>query len=278
MNFTRAMKAINPNILLKLISMFLIISVCTYCALTMLFRETKMDIYPPALAHGSIKEVFPDIFFVTGTSVYEHAGNVIQKSNNMVIVRDGTKLTLINTLRLNEDGIKKLDTLGKVTNVVRLGAFHDRNDIFYLDRYSAKLWALRGMIHKNNRQADFLIGETSSTPFLDASFFRFETTLQPEAIMHIARLGGILITCDSIKNWTTIDEYFSEKTGKEFLEQGLIKSTNIDKIWLGAMKPKKSDFEKLERFKFRHLFSAHGQPLIDIADKQLLPVLEKLSK
>jgi hypothetical protein len=237
-----------------------------------------MDVFPPAFAHGSIKEIFPDIFFVTGTSKFEFEGNVIQKSNNMVIIRDGKKLTLINTLRLNEEGLKALDKLGTVTNVVRLGAFHDRNDIFYLDRYQAKLWAVKGMVHKNNRQADFLIGETDSTPFPDASFFKFETTSQPEAILHIARQGGILISCDSIKNWTHIDEYFSEKTGKEFLEQGLIKPASIDKIWLGAMKPKNSDFARLQKLNFRHLFSAHGQPLIDIADKQLAPVLENLSK
>lgn len=237
-----------------------------------------MTIYPPAFAHGSIQEVLPNIFFVTGASIFEYEGNVIQKSNSMVIVRDGSLLTLINTLRLNEDGLKALDALGKVGNVVRLGAFHDRNDIFYLDRYKAKLWAMKGMIHKDNRQADFLIGETDITPFPDASFFRFETTSQPEAILHIARQGGILITCDSIKNWTHMDEYFSEKTGKEFLEQGLIKSVSIDKIWLGAMKPKSADFERLQKLHFRHLFSAHGQPIIDTADEQLRPVLESFSK
>jgi len=235
-----------------------------------------MNVYPPAFAHGSTQEVFPDIFFVTGASIFEHEGNVIQKSNNMVIVRDGKELTLINTLRLNEDGLNTLDKLGKVASVVRLGAYHDRNDIFYLDRYKAKLWAVRGMVHKNNRQADFLIGETGTTPFPDASFFKFETTSQPEAIIHIARQGGILITCDSIKNWTNIDEYFSEKTGKEFLEQGLIKPVSVDKVWLGAMSPKNSDFARLLKLNFRHLFSAHGQPIIDTADKQLVPVLESL--
>lgn len=236
-----------------------------------------MDSYPKAFAHGSIQEIFPDIFFVTGASIFEHEGNTIQKSNNMVIVRDGNKLTLINTLRLNEDGLKALDKLGRVTNVVRLGAFHDRNDIFYLDRYKAKLWALKGMIHKNNRQADFLIGETDSIPFPDASFFKFETTSQPEAILHIARNGGILITCDSIKNWNHVDEFFSEKTGKEFLAQGLIKPVNIDKIWTGAMNPKGSDFKRLQALKFQHLLSAHGEPNIGNADTQLLPILEKLS-
>ncbi len=234
--------------------------------------------YPPAWPHSEIQEIFPDIFLVMGSSTFEYEGNTSQKSNNMVIIRDGSNLTLINTLRLNEEGLNALENLGKVTQIIRLGAFHDRNDAFYLDRYNAKLWALKGMIHKENRQADFLIGETDTPPFPDASFFKFETTFLPEAILHIARLGGILITCDSIKNWTRVDEYFSEKTGKEFLKQGLIKPASIDKIWLGAMKPKNSDFERLKSLGFRHLLSAHGQPMIDTADKQLMPVLEELAK
>ena len=96
--------------------------------------------------------------------------------------------------------------------------------------------------------------------------------------MHIARQGGILITCDSIKNWTKVDEYFSENTGKEFLEQGLIKPASIDEVWLGAMTPKNSDFARLQKLSFSHLLSAHGQPIIDTASEQLMPVLERLSK
>ncbi len=263
----------------KLILIILLsISCCVYGAPEVVLNEVKMDKYPPAFAHGSIQEVLPDIFFVTGASIFEHEGKVIQKSNNMVIVRDDKELTLINTLRLNEDGLKALDKLGKVVNVIRLGAFHDRNDVFYLDRYKAKLWAVRGMINKNNRQADFLIGDTEKAPSPYITFFRFETTSQPEAIVYIARHGGVMITCDSIKNWTKIDEYFSKNTGEEFLKQGLIKPVSIDKVWLGAMTPKKSDFIRLKKLKVRHFFSAHGQPIIDTANQQLMPVLEKLSK
>jgi hypothetical protein len=237
-----------------------------------------MKQYPAAFPHGDIQEVFPDIFFVTGASIFHYAGNDIQKSNNMVIVRDGRELTLINTLRLDDRGLKALDALGKVFRVIRLGAFHDRNDPFYLDRYEAKLWALKGMVHADHRQADFLIGETTAVPFPQASFFKFETTSQPEAILHIDRHDGILVTCDSIKNWTKVDEYFSEKTGREFMEQGLIAPASIDKVWLGAMAPRADDFLKLRKLKFKHLLSAHGEPLLDTANEQLVPKLERLSQ
>lgn len=239
---------------------------------------SQMKEYPEALAHGKIQQIFPDIFFVTGVSLYHYNGNDIQKSNSMVIVRNGKELTLINTLRLDTGGLKQLDELGKVTNVIRLGAFHDRNDLFYLDRYQAKLWAVKGMVNKDNRKADFIFGETSAVPFPDASFFQFETTTQPEAILNISRNGGILVTCDSIKNWTKVDEYFSEKTANEFKEQGLIAPASIDKVWLHVMAPQKSDFLRLLKLKFKHLLSAHGQPIIGKAKNQLMPRFEVLSK
>lgn len=234
-----------------------------------------MKEYPPAFKHGEIIEVLPDIFVVTGQSIFHHGDKVIQKSNNMTIVRSGQELTLINTLRLNENGLKALEALGKVTHVIRLGAFHDRNDLFYLDRYRAKLWALKGMAHKNNRQADFIIGETKDFPFPKASFFRFETTREPEAILYIDSLDGVLVTCDSIKNWTEVDEYFGEQTATEFLKLGLIAPASIDKVWLGAMMPQKSDFLRLLQLRFKHLLSAHGRPLLMTAKEELKSSIER---
>jgi len=236
-----------------------------------------MSKYSPTFPHGAIQEILPDIFFVTGASILQHEENFIQKSNNMTIVRNGNELTLINTLRLDENGLQALEKLGIVSHVVRLGAFHDRNDGYYINRYKAKLWACEGMHFNNNLKIDFLIKENEAAPIKGAAFFEFKTTKFPEAIMHISLHGGILIACDSIKNWTKIDEYFSEKTAKDFLEQGLIQPVSIDKIWLGAMNPGYADFERLKSLQFKHFFSAHGEPIIDEATAQIMPVLEKFS-
>ena len=103
-----------------------------------------MTQYSPAWAHGELKEIFPDIFFVMGTNITIHEGTELQHSCNMVIVKNINKLTLINTIRLNDKGLTALDNLGQVTNVVRIGAFHGRHDAFYVDRYSAKLYETLG--------------------------------------------------------------------------------------------------------------------------------------
>lgn len=186
---------------------------CTHPWFGSTSRESTKE-YPEPFAHGPIEEVFPNIFIVTGSSVFKYEEMNIQKSNNMIIVREGDKLTLINTLRLNEEGLRSLDALGKVTNVIRLGAFHDRNDPFYINRYKAKLWAIKGMKHNDNLQTDFELSEHGPVPFPNSSVFIFKTATQPEGILRIANEGGILITCDSIKNWTKVDSFFSEQTGR----------------------------------------------------------------
>lgn len=102
--------------------------------------------YTPVWPHGTIQEVFPDVFFVTGANKINHEGVHIQTSRNMVIFRNGNQLTLINTVRLNEKELKHLDSLGKVTHIIRIGAFHGRDDAFYRNQYPAStLWTLNEM-------------------------------------------------------------------------------------------------------------------------------------
>lgn len=74
-----------------------------------------MTQYSPAWVHGEIKEIFPDLFFVMGTNVTTHEAVELQHSCNMVVVKHGNELTLINTVRLDDKGLAALDCLGQVT-------------------------------------------------------------------------------------------------------------------------------------------------------------------
>lgn len=109
--------------------------------------------FPEALAHGEIKEVFSDVFLVTGTMRNEFFGSTWQFSRNMIIVREEGRLTLVNSIRLDDTGLAQLDALGEVVNIVRLGDMHGLDDRFYLDRYASRntsdnpvnFWTLPGM-------------------------------------------------------------------------------------------------------------------------------------
>lgn len=228
-----------------------------------------MTQYSPAWPHGPIKEVFPHIFFVMGTNITTHEGMELQHSGNMIIVRNGNALSLINTVRLDEQGLAVLDSLGEVTHVVRIGAFHGRHDAFYLDRYKAKLWALPSVQHDHNKYTDIDLIPHGTMPFPDCALFVFETSTHPEAILHINREGGILITCDSVKNWTRIDEFFSESTRKLYTKIGFLGEATISKIWQQACQVQAADFARLKQLSFKHLISAHGDPLLNDAYEKL---------
>jgi hypothetical protein len=188
----------------------------------------------------------------------------------MIIVKNGDEITLINTVRLDEEHLKIIESMGTIKNIVKIGSFHGRDDAFYIDRYKAKLWALKGMQHADGIKTDVELVPNGEMPFPNCSIFIFEKTLYPEGIIHIGSEGGILITCDSIKNWTHIDNYFSEQTWESFSKQGLIRPASIDSVWLNAMQPKTDDFKRLlTTFRFRHLLSAHGQPLLNSAYTQI---------
>jgi hypothetical protein len=235
----------------------------------------EINPYSPVWPHGGITEVFPNIFYVMGTNITQHNNIEFQHSRNMIIIREQNKLALINTVRLNEEGLKALDSLGQVEKVIRIGAFHGRDDSFYLDRYKAKLWALREMQHQNNRPADVLLETQGEMPFADCSLFIFETSKQPEGILHLSQEGGILVTCDSIKNWIAADPYFSETSAKLYQEQGFFGRATVSKVWQEACQVQLSDFERLKSLKFKHLLSAHGEPLLNEAYEAVSQTIKK---
>ena len=106
-------------------------------------------------------------------------------------------------------------------------------------------------------------------PFPGFSLFVFETASQPEGILHLDREGGILISCDSIQNITATDQFYSPETAKSFHEQGLVQPANISPIWLGATHATAVDFHRLLKLTFRHLLTAHGEPLRDQAKEKV---------
>src|SRR4051794_16135964 len=89
-----------------------------------------------------------------------------QFSLNMTIVRDGNALTLINAIRLDDEGLAELDVLGRVANVVKIGWLHARDDAFYKARYGATFRAMPGMTHAHGLAADRALRPGDAMPFL----------------------------------------------------------------------------------------------------------------
>lgn len=232
--------------------------------------------YSPVWSHSQIKKIFSDIFFVTGTNITQHDGVILQHSRNMVIVRSKGKLSLINTVRLTKSGLDELNLLGEIQNVIRIGSFHGRDDAFYLDHYHAKLWALPDMVHESNREADYILTSDGLMPFANCAIFIFSSSRFPEAVLHIGQDNGILITCDSIKNWLTRDEFFSDSTALLYEKQNIFGCATINDMWMQATQINKSELHHLKEFDFCHLLSAHGEPLLNNAYEEVAKTLSRI--
>jgi len=229
--------------------------------------------------HGDILEVFENVFMVTGTTLIHYAGNEIQHSRNMVVVRQGKELILINSVMLDDAGLNKLDELGEVTHIVRIGPFHGLDDSKYCARYKkARLWAPIGVEDEHGATITDRLETDKPLPLKNCDLFIFDPSEFPEAALILSHnQGNILITCDSVKNWTEDDvRFFGSKTLAEYKSKGYFGKATISDIWLKACKVKRASFEQLLSYNFKHMLSAHGTPLRDTAHKDLEKTVSKV--
>ena len=217
--------------------------------------------FPPALAHGPLREVFTDIFLVTGAMHGLIGGAPWQFSRNMTVVREGDQLTLINALRLDDAGLAQLERLGRVAHVVKLGALHGRDDAFNVAHHGATFWALPGMTHDEGLLPDKLLVPGGEMPFAGCELFAFATTRQPEGILRVDRDGGVLIACDALQHWPAPDEFFADDTRRIMQDMGFFHGANLGPVWMQINEPRAEDFARLEQLEFRHVLAGHGAPL-----------------
>lgn len=213
--------------------------------------------YAPASAHGTIEEIFDGVFCVRGSIPL---GLGCRMDRNMVILREGKDLTLINPVRMDHSGLVQLDSLGNVRHAVRLGAFHGRDDRFYVDRYKADFWCQAGQTRYLEPQATRQIADGLPPPVAGTRFFVFSSATQPEAALLIER-HQLLLTTDSLRDLS--DWGLTNAAGGLLLRAfGLRRKLLIGRPWLKAATPTggslERDFRALLQLEFDHLLGAHG--------------------
>jgi len=234
-----------------------------------------MDEMPPALPHGQLEEIFPDVFFVTGMMKTVLMNTDWQFNRCMVVVREGNALTLINAIRLDDAGLAQLEALGRVANVVNIASMHGRDIAFYKTRYGATFWALPDIQHEHGLTPDKELAPGGQMPFAGCSLFDFRTTKRPEGILHIDRAGGILVSGDSLQNWLAPDEFFSEDSRKMMTEMGFICCAGLGPLWMQLNEPKVQDFIRLLELPFQHVLPGHGSPLRDTAKEAYMATIRR---
>ena len=206
------------------------------------------------------------MFFVTGSMGFGPA----RFSRNMVVVREGEGLVVVNSVRLDERGLAALDGLGRVTDVIRLAGGHGSDDRFYRERYGAKVWAVRGQRYFKGIDAskgatyftpDGVLEAGGALPLAGASLYVFDTD-PPEGVLRIPAGGGTLISGDSLQNWARVDGGFNWLGGLMMRVAGFIGPCRLGAGWLKHCAPSAEQVAGVLDLEFENVLPAHGEPVL----------------
>jgi hypothetical protein len=239
--------------------------------------------HPPALPHGAIREVLPNIHFVTGT--VRMTMPPVRFSRNMTIVREGERIVLVNCVRLDEAGLASLDALGKVTDLVRLAGGHGMDDPFYRERYKAKVWAVAGQRYTAGFDAnakdvylepDVAMGAGTELPLSGARLYTIRSS-PPEALLILDRHGGTVVAGDCLQNWAKTDAYFNGLARMIMPWMGFVRAYNIGPAWLKDGKPPREDLRGILGLEFANFLPAHGDAVIGDAREHYRAAIDRAS-
>lgn len=235
--------------------------------------------YPAATPHSLPEQIAEDVYVVYGSI---RINPVISFTRNMVIVKSGEELTLVNPVRMNDEGLGALDKLGNVRHVLRLGPLHGIDDPFYVDRYDAKMWALPGGTTYTTPAVDQELAEGGELPFPYANLFVFQHMTEPEGALLLQRKTNILLTTDSIQSYATPPHKpHSTILARLLLPiMGFPNKTIIGPIWMKLLVTDqdgmREEFRRLLNLDFDQLLSAHGTFLSKGAKAEIAAAFEKI--
>jgi hypothetical protein len=123
--------------------------------------------HPPAYPHDPIEEIATDLFMVRG-SIRMNA--LMRITRNMAIIRHQGELSLVNPIRLDEEGERQLLALGDIKRILRLGPMHGLDDPYYVERFRAEFWAQGKSEIYPEPKIEQKLATDRPLPFPDAGF------------------------------------------------------------------------------------------------------------
>jgi hypothetical protein len=234
--------------------------------------------FPAPQLHAPIEEIFPDVFLIRGSF---RVAPLMRISRNMIVLREGSSLTLVNSVRLSPEGEAQLDALGTVKHLVKLGHYHTLDDPYYRDRYALTYWAPAPTA--SDPSAKKLV-DGARGPDARSLIFSFQNTSQGEAALIVEQSqGNLLVTCDSVQHWadTTSCSWLGGVVAKQM---GFFSHrAKIGPIWVKELSGGKPatlwpDFQRLLAHDFAHLVSGHGGLLRDDAKASLALAVDAIVK
>jgi hypothetical protein len=233
----------------------------------------------PGKVFGKLEQVFDDVWWAWGTVVFAPG---IRFPRNMTIVREKGELVVIHPVMMPEAEQAKIEALGPIKHIMRLGAFHGMDDLAYFKKYSPTTWAPPKVNLADGMTTHHELVPGGKLPLAGGTLFSFEASKTPETAIHLERHDGLLLTCDSVQNWETAPGL--SVLGKVMAGfMGFRGRACIGPGWRKACEPKdgkgfKPDFDRLVSLEFRHAIGGHGAPLEDTARDDLRAQMAKIYK
>lgn len=248
--------------------------------------KSKQSVVAPLLPHGALQPLFDNIWFIQG-QVKMPMKIPAKISRSMTVYKnpENGELTLINSMRLSKEGLEELQKIGPITNVIRVGGFHGRDDLFYRKEFEAKIFAIQGQTYSRSMepptivddgfmQPDVWISQASHIPIKDCKLKIFSSSTPPEAALLIPEHGGILVTADSLQNTPIPDEFVNIPMKLMMQQSGFWVAHNVGPGWVKFAKPRAGDIRSIMDFDFEHVLPGHGNPVIDDAKDKYRPIVE----
>ena len=231
--------------------------------------------YAPIYPHGDLEQIGDEIYVLRGSI---KLNSIVRITRNMVLIREGDEVVLINPVRVSEGVLQQIARLGKIAHVVRTGAFHGIDDPFYVETFNATMWAQPGGVTYTTPSIDQEITEATTLPFSRASIVTFKNTKEPEFALHIADRDGLLVTCDAIQHYG--DYSYNNLPARLLLPFiGFPKETLVGPIWIKVMATERGsledDLRQLLNLGFNRLIAAHGTLLESGAHAAVSTAIDK---
>jgi len=246
---------------------------------------SEIQTLAPLLPHGELQTLFDNIWFVQG-QVKMPMKIPAKISRSMTIYKnpDNGELTLINSMRLSEEALEEVQKLGPITNVIRLGGFHGRDDLFYQSKFKAKVFAIQGQTYSRSMEApanaddgymkpDVWVSQASHLPIGNCKLKIFSSSTPPEAALLIEEQDGVLVTADSLQNTPKPDKFVNFPMKIMMKRFGFWTPHNVGPGWVKFATPRAGDIRSILEFNFDHLLPGHGEAVIGNAKSKYSPIL-----
>jgi len=208
-------------------------------------------------------------------------------SRSMTIYKNprNRELTLINSMRLSKEGLDELQKLGTITNVIRVGGFHGRDDLFYQREFKAKVFAIQGQTYSRAMEAptnaddgymkpDVWVSQATHLPIANCKLKIFSSSTPPEAALLINEHDGILVTADSLQNTPKPDKFVNFPMKLMMRKFGFWAAHNVGPGWVQFAKPRAGDIRSVLELDFDHVLPGHGEAVIGNAKTKYRPKVE----